>query len=302
MHDNTAEILRVGVLVDLERGATAGGHVKCWERIAQAATRLDLPIDLSIHVQGENPETVELSERVRYIVRPPVLSTARWRSFDVGADHTDLAPVHLGVLRDLVKYDVLHTTDAYFSYARTAAFVSRLWNKALVTSIHTDTPSYTRLYAERILRRLIPSQAIATWLVDRKKLPERFARRMRRKLERHVDRADWALIGERTTADFAAEKASILRRGVDRSLFTPTRRNRAWLCNEYSISPTTKIVLFVGRLDEGKGVKILTQALKILASGGEDIVGMFAGRGPEADWINEQLGANGRVLGQVVPD
>lgn len=303
MLDGETRSLRVGVLVDLERCDAAGGHVKCWERIAEAAARLDVPLDLTIHVQGDKSAIQELSPNVRFVARRPVLSTGRWRSLDVGADHTDLAPIHPGLLRDLARYDVIHTTDAYFAYARTAHLATKLWNKALVTSIHTDTPSYTRLYAERILRRLCGgSQRLANWLIDTRRLPEKFADGMLRKLKRHMQRADWTLVGAQPEEAGPSHHMSIMRRGVDTAHFTPTRRNRAWLMQAYGIAPLTKVALFVGRLDEGKGVRLFTSAIKYLIDAGEDVVGIYAGRGKERDWIAEQLGNRAILLGQVDRD
>lgn len=302
MRDGEMRSLRVGVLVDLERRDTAGGHVKCWERIAEAAVRLDMPLDLTIHVQGDTAETVELSPKVRFMAKRPLLSTRRWGALDVGADHTDLAPIHPGLLRDLARYDVIHTTDAYFAYARTAHLASKLWNKPLVTSIHTDTPSYTRLYAERILRRLCGGGRLADWLVERRRLPERLAGAMVGKLHRHMRRADWTLIGARPEDGVLSHRTSILRRGTDCVHFNPLRRNRDRLARAYGIAPRAKIVLFVGRLDDGKGVKLLTRALKHLIDAGDDIVGMFAGQGKERDWIAGQLGDRAILLGQVDRD
>ena len=304
MLDGEMRSLRVGVLVDLERCDTAGGHVKCWERIAEAAARLDVPLDLTIHVQGRKAGTQELAPNVRFVARRPVLSTGRWRTLDVGADHTDLAPIHPGLLRDLARYDVIHTTDAYFAYARTAHLASRLWNKPLVTSVHTDTPSYTRLYAERILRRLCGgSQRLANWLINNRRLPEKFADGMLRKLKRHMRRADWTLVGAQPEEEAgASHHMSILRRGVDIVHFTPARRNRDWLAQAHGIGPQIKVALFVGRLDEGKGVRLFTSALKRLIDAGEDVVGLYAGRGKERDWIAGQLGTRAILLGQVDRD
>src|SRR5262245_48380783 len=41
--------LRVGVLVDLTLTADTGGHVKCWQRIAEAAAKFPNELDLTMH-------------------------------------------------------------------------------------------------------------------------------------------------------------------------------------------------------------------------------------------------------------
>ena len=47
--------LKVGVLVDLALTADAGGHVKCWQRLAEAATGYDDRLDLTVHFNGPEP-------------------------------------------------------------------------------------------------------------------------------------------------------------------------------------------------------------------------------------------------------
>ena len=41
--------LKVGVLVDLTFTPDAGGHVKCWERIAEGAVGCGDRLDLTVH-------------------------------------------------------------------------------------------------------------------------------------------------------------------------------------------------------------------------------------------------------------
>ena len=84
--------LRVGVLVDLPLGPRSGGHVRCWERLAQAA--LDFPdaLDLTVHFIGETSEGRALGETVRYRLLPPVFGTERLSFLSHVPDHTDLAP------------------------------------------------------------------------------------------------------------------------------------------------------------------------------------------------------------------
>ena len=298
-------VLRIGVLVDLAWTETAGGHVKCWERIAEAAARQPgSSIDLTIHIQDRRARSVALAPHVRFVTHRPIMSTARFHALDVGADHTDLAPVHPALLSCLRRYDVIHTTDAYFAYAKSAALSARLWRKPLVTSLHTDTPAYTRIYSERILRRLLADGIIADWVVDRCALPDRLACGMRRRLARHIERSAWTLIGAQSDADLAElavdpARSSPLRRGIDRHCFTPARRNRALLARGFGVPETAKLLLFVGRLDAAKGVRLLVEAAQQVIAGRPDIVVAFAGCGTESQWIAQQLGSRALLLGQL---
>ena len=47
--------LKVGVLVDLALTAEAGGHVKCWQRLAEAAIGYGGRLDLTVHFNGPEP-------------------------------------------------------------------------------------------------------------------------------------------------------------------------------------------------------------------------------------------------------
>src|SRR4029077_7924234 len=95
----------------------------------------------------------ELSPSVRYAVLPPVFSTARL--IREVPDHTDLAPWHPKLARALAAYDVIHTTDAFFCYARTATRSPRGPGVPVVSSIHTNTPQYARITAARLLERAL---------------------------------------------------------------------------------------------------------------------------------------------------
>src|SRR5712691_2282877 len=145
--------LKVGVLVDLTLSAEAGGHVKCWQRLAEAAVGHADRLDLTVHFSGKQPRRVELSPTVRYVLLPPVLSTARL--VREVPDHTDLALWHPRLARALADYDVIHTTDAFFCYARTARRFARRNGTPIVSSIHTNTPEYARITTSQLLQRTL---------------------------------------------------------------------------------------------------------------------------------------------------
>src|SRR5712691_8817288 len=145
--------LKVGVLVDLTLSGEAGGHVKCWQRLAEAAVDYADRLDLTVHFSGPQPRRVELSPAVRYVLLPPVLSTARL--VREVPDHTDLAPWHPRLGRALADYDVIHTTDAFFCYARTARRFARRHGTPIVSSIHTNTPEYARITTSKLLQRTL---------------------------------------------------------------------------------------------------------------------------------------------------
>src|ERR1700761_501027 len=148
-----SERLRVAVLVDLPRSPQSGGHVKCWERLANAAAHSNLPLDLTVYFSGTAPDEI-LGPQARLRHLPPVFSTARLKFLPYVPDHTDLAPYHPRLARELAQYDVIHTTDGFFAFTRTAERVSRARGIPLVTSFHTDTPSYTRIFTQHTIEEI----------------------------------------------------------------------------------------------------------------------------------------------------
>src|SRR5256885_10251826 len=89
--------LRVAVLVTLERGPAAGGHVKSWERIAEvAAQRPDL-VELDLHFLGAKRSVEAPAPNVRFHTHRPTLGTRALMFLEQGAGHTDLAPLHPGI-------------------------------------------------------------------------------------------------------------------------------------------------------------------------------------------------------------
>lgn len=291
----SGERLRVAVCVDLPRSARSGGQVRFWEKLADAAARAAPTVDLTVHVQGPRYGVDALAPHVRFVAHRPVLSTERlWLAGEI-PDHTDLAPFHPGLWRDLKGADVIHTTDAYFAYARTASLASRRRGARLVSSIHTDTPSYTRLYSERTIRRLLGDGALARLVIERWRWPERLGARMGRTLVRHLARCDHVLITAVTDRAALVERVSedrisVMRRGIDTRLFNPEKRDRTQLDARYGLPQEAFVLAFVGRIDSGKSVMTLVEAALRLLPAHPELRVLMVGEGAEAPRVRALLG------------
>src|ERR1700722_4428272 len=226
------DLLRVAVLIDLPRSALSGGHVKCWERLTTAAAQSSLPLDLTVYFSCTAPDEV-LGPHARFRHLSPVFSTSRLNFLPYVPDHTDLAPFHPQLARELAQYDVIHTTDGFFAFAQTAERVSRRCNIPLVTSFHTDTPSYTRIFTRQTIEKIFSGwPRMRRKLIDDWKMPERKEKNMQRKLERHVSLCRYALVTrveDHNLADSILGPARVrhLRLGVDKTIFNAQRRDRA---------------------------------------------------------------------------
>ena len=289
---NAYQPLRVAVLVTLERGPAAGGHVKSWERIAEvAAQRPDL-VELDLHFLGPKRSTEAMATNVRFHTHRPTLGTRALMFLDQGAGHTDLAPLHPGIWAALKDSDVVHATD-FFSFGKTAIAFAKKTGCGLSASVQTDVPRFTRIYAGGIIRRMF-GPVIGSWLfVKILRLPERIARGQQRSIDRRLALCDRILLSKPEDRDRLAKSAPsvrLFRRGIDRSKFSPAHRDRARLHERFGIPADRTILVFAGRVDASKGAPLMAKAVKRLIKQGLNVHALVVGEGHERDRIAGKLG------------
>jgi glycosyltransferase involved in cell wall biosynthesis len=285
--------LKVGVLVDLSLTADAGGHVKCWERIAEAAVEFPDRLDLTVHFNApdrcRDPRRIELSPSVRYVLMPPVFSTKRL--VREVPDHTDLGLWHRKLARALSDYDVIHTTDAFFCYARTATRFARKTGVPIVSSIHTNTPEYARLTVDRLLSRAFGDGTIYRLASERLTFPQLVSRWLEGRLHRHLNQVTLAMASYSGEDKFGDWHCGVsLRRGFDGTLFTPANRDRAWLEETFAIPAGSFVVMYAGKLNAGKNVPLLGSVIERARQTGLPIHLFCAGKGEERDALHARLG------------
>lgn len=299
--------LRVAALVDLPRSSRSGGHVKCWERLVQAAAESDLPLDLTVYFSGETgEERLGPLARIRHL--PPVFSTAHLKFLPYVPDHTDLAPFHPRLARELSSYDLIHTTDGFFAFARTAEEVSYRHNIPLITSLHTDTLSYAEIFTRHTIENLVgKSNCLSSLLINRWQLPQKKRASMERRLASHMQACERVLITRAEDEDLATSVLGVsrvhsLRLGIDRIMFGPHRRQRTQAEREFQIPAGRFLILFVGRLDVGKNIHTLIAAMEQLLAKGLPLHLVTAGVGPAEQDLKARLGSKVSVPGFVKPD
>jgi glycosyltransferase involved in cell wall biosynthesis len=311
MREANGKALRVSVLVDLPRRPDAGGHVKVWERFALAAGRRD-DIDLTVHFSGapegaDDDQVETIAANVRLRAHRPVFSSARLPFLPEVPDHADLAPYHPGLARHLGGADVLHTTDAYFAFAKTAERVARRAHVPLVTSVHTNTPSYTRLYTTATVERLLGRRWPARLLLERWDLARLAEERMLRRLRDHQRLCAFSLLSrpaelEALAHELPRARLGLLRRGVDHALFSPGARDRPWLEATFGIPEGRLVLLYVGRFDRTKNLGPLIEAVSALRGEGWPLHLLCAGDGAERDAIRARLAGAASCPGVLDPE
>src|SRR5262249_12297564 len=94
-------------------------------------------------------------------------------------------------------------------------------------------------------------------------------------------------------------RVSMLRRGIDLGSFSPTKRDRAWL-ESFAGAPQDRVVVFyAGRLNRGKNILILAEAIGRLVDAGAPLHLICAGEGDEKKTILERLGVHASCPGFV---
>ncbi|MGW0499051.1 glycosyltransferase [Streptomyces sp. NPDC003007] len=305
------EVTSVAVLMELVRNESSGGHVKCWERFAEAAARQGsdgAAVDLTIYVLGHREHVEELSPRVRFVALRPVLSTAAVMPVMGGVDITDLAPHHPRLAGLLPRHDVWHLTHS-FAFAMTADRLARRASLAprpgLVSSLHTDVPALASVYTRQMIGKLPGLTKVA----DRPAaglphLAEQLLRRRRDRLLRRCDRvlASSPHAAEEMGALVGPGRLSLLRRGVDHDRFRPDPAARAELARRHHVPGDRPLVLFVGRVDASKGAPLLGAAVHRLGQRGHPAHLVIVGSGAETGSLKELLGPHLTLLGQQPQD
>ena len=286
--------LRVAVLVDLYLDAEAGGHVKCWQRFAEAAVGLEDLLDLTVFFLGSTPGTESLSPNVRYRRLPPRLGT-RALGLNSGAGHTDLAGWHPALAEELRGRLDLNQATSGFAFARTALKLQAQGGAPCLNSLHTDVVRFTRIYAADILRAWLPSEGLQRWVIDGLQVPERASRYLERQLNHllrqspHVFAANPEDLAA-TASLLGAGRVSHLRRGIEPARFSPSLRDRAWLQARFGIAPATTVLLFAGRVDASKRPSLVADIGLSLRAEGLDVQVCIAGEGAERAVLQSRLG------------
>lgn len=295
----------VAVVVDLFHGPAAGGHVKAWERFAEATASLRDPLlDLTVYFLGERERVVPLTDHVRYHHLPPVLSTERLRFIRQGGGHTDLARHHRRLAGYLARHDVLHATSA-FVFGRTAARIAHAMKLPLVYSMHTDAPGLARVYTQDVVRDLLGRRnPLTSLLLDGLKVHEWSERAQRRAVERILRASAKVFVSSdmdhRHAGEIAGEaRVCRLRRGIDRLRFDPARRDRGWLSARFGFDPNCPVVLFAGRVDDSKRVMIAVDAVARLNAEGRTVRLLLAGDGLRAADARARLGEMVALAGNL---
>src|SRR5712671_963559 len=90
---------------------------------------------------------------------------------------------------------------------------------------------------------------------------------LERRLIRHLESVTLAMgsYGGEPDTQYAVRHSGVsLRRGLDRELFSPARRDRAWFEARFGIPPGHLVLMYAGKLNAGKNVPLLAPVLQQL--------------------------------------
>ncbi|MCL2473313.1 MAG: glycosyltransferase [Alphaproteobacteria bacterium] len=302
--------LKLAVLVDLARGENSGGHVKFWENIAAAATAAP-SIDMTVYFSGSAKEE-SLSGNVRFRYLPPVFSTKKLKFLPYVPAHTDIASFHPALAQDILSsdYQLLHTTDAYFAFSKTAEKLSKKHGIPFSTSLHTDTPAYAETFTYHTLTSLF-GRTLGSYIDKSFRISSKQKKSKEELLIRHMQAANAVFLTRNKDLSFAQE-AGIARRsicnmrlGVDKNIFYPfpvyehKLSHKRLFANSNLLAPDTFLILFVGRVDVGKRFHVLLEACYRLLDANKKFHLFVAGVGPLETTAKAALGDNVSLLGYL---
>jgi glycosyltransferase involved in cell wall biosynthesis len=172
--------------------------------------------------------------------------------------------------------------------------------------VHTNTPEYARIFTAQTIERLFGAGRLSRGLINGLAVHARIEARMHRRLARYQERCAFALVSRpdqlaATTARLGG-RAGLLRRGIDHRFFHPAKRDRAWLAAAHGVPPERLVVYAVGRLNRGKNVRLVAEAVAGLVARGVDAQLVCAGDGDLRPAILERLGPRATCPGNLDPE
>ena len=205
------------------------------------------------------------------------------------------------------RHDLLHATSP-FAFGRTMKRVAAQDAKPFLYSIHTDHAAFARIYSARIIRRRFGENLIGRMALGRFDAPDRAERAMRQRVRSMIAGSDVALISRDADKAYAQgggqppRALGRLRRGVDASRFNPAHRNAAKLKRAFGIPEEALILLFVGRIDETKGIDILVEAARRLLDIGLKIHILAVGGGGQEEAFRRAVGPHASLPGPLAQE
>ncbi len=173
--------------------------------------------------------------------------------------------------------NLVHTFEGWYTYTRQAAAACRRHNVPLVIT-HWDTEPYEGTLPLKERQQIARVYAVATRVLAA------------------TEAARLALLKN------GVEESKILVQGmgVDSGRFSPGPRDEA-LAARLRIAPRDFVFLYIGRLVQDKGVRLLMDAFQRVCHGWEsrNLRLLLVGDGPEAEWIHraaQERGLQDRVI------
>lgn len=276
--------MRIAILVDLELKKESGGHVKYWLRICEVLRKLNLGLVIKVFFLGNKNESLLVNENIFHVIKKPILSSKILKIIGVDADPTDLFFFNPSLFFELKDFDLIHTTDQFFTMSRTARLASWFWKIPLTTSLHTDTPPYTKYYVKKIIQKVFSKIFnLDKFLIEKLMLPNFFEKKMYKRMVNYIKSVDHAMVADKIYSPTSLIKQSNnkniskLNRGVDKKIFYIKSENRKEVLSKFNVDEKDKVIFFTGRVHELKGAKLLARTHNELLKLGYSVTTLMAG-------------------------
>ena len=272
---------KIAILIDLEFKKKSGGHVKFWDRISKASKLKNKKIKLYIFFLGKKTKEIKINNNIRYHIKKPIISSGILKIIGIDADITDICPFNLKLFFYLRNFDLIHTTDQLFCMSKTGMLASKIWRVPLTTSYHTDSPSYSKFYVEKIIKKF--PKFFSKLLISKIKVGDWIEKNQRKRISNYFSYCSYAMINDNFNEDeinkLNLKKCNLkkISRGIDKNIFKKKYVNKKLFLNKYNIPYNNKILFFCGRVHELKGSIFLSKIHRELVNKGYNITTVFAG-------------------------
>lgn len=192
---------------------------------------------------------------------------------------------HFCIPRTKIRWD----SDNYHYYRNIAYWLATSVNKDDEAIFHFNYLHHETIAS--VLRKLLPdARQVLTFHYQEEELQD--------KEKSFFDTVDYIVTLCEDTSRLISDKYGICRSKIhrivngikDRNLSPSNNKQRESLRRKYGFTPEDKLILFVGRICEQKGVGVLLEAVKRLIEKGNNIHLLLAGSGDNARYLQTTIG------------
>jgi glycosyltransferase involved in cell wall biosynthesis len=187
--------------------------------------------------------------------------------------------------------------------SKTAKLASKLWKIPITTSYHTDAPSYSKYYVQKIVDYF--PNIISNFFTKTINLAKKVEKKQKKKILDFLVHCEYAMVDQFLSDNlFNLEKINScmiekMSRGIDKRIFKKKKINRELFFKKYKIPRKNKLIFFCGRVHELKGSLFLSRIHKSLSKSVGQITTVLAGENINGEECRRVGGKDLRIINHI---